>query len=331
MRTFPHDGAAGNYRLGNCGAAGPRRTLRASQDGKDPMAEIEQRWRCDDGFLLPATVHAPAQPRAALLIASAMAVPRQFYRKFAQALAQRGIAVLTFDYRGIGDAAATLPDPAATTVEDWARHDLETALAETERQFPGVPAFLLGHSVGAQLPGLAPRSENLAGMIFVAGSRPHVRHWRGGGRAFLFVWWYLVVPLACLRRAWFPARALRFAPMDIPAGVKRQWAAWARRPRYLWTPALGLDTRRYRSLAVPALSYEFSDDPYAPEATVSAFLSEWPKLEVTRRRWQRPPGHPGLGHMGFFKAEGQPLWQEAADWLLARAGGAAPLPRRASA
>lgn len=287
------------------------------------MNETEQSWRCADDFALPATVLAPAAPRAALLIASAMAVPRQFYRKFARALAQQDIAVAVFDYRGIGEAAAALADPAATTVEDWGRKDLDTALAETARQFPGVPRFLLGHSVGAQLPGLSPRAASLDGLVFVAGSRPHVRHWRGGQRAFLALWWYLVVPLACAGRAWFPARALRFAPMDIPAGVKRQWAFWARRSRYLWTPALGLDTSVYRTLALPALSWEFSDDLYAPEPTVSAFLSEWPRLALTRRRWQRPAGHRGLGHMGFFRSESEALWQETADWILQRAAAAA--------
>lgn len=291
------------------------------------MTETEHRWRCADGFELPATVFAPpGAPRAALLLASAMAVPRQFYARFARTLAQRGIAVLTFDYRGIGDAAAALRDPARATVEDWARLDLDAALAETARRFPGVPAFLLGHSVGAQLAGLTPRSEALAGLVFVAGSRPHVSHWRGMARAFLYLWWYAVVPLASVGRAWFPARALRFAAMDIPAGVKRQWAAWARQPRYLWTPRLGLDTARYRALALPALSWEFSDDTYAPRATVSAFLSEWPRLAVTRRRWERPAHHPGMGHMGLFRGVGEPLWTETADWILARAqGAAAPL------
>src|ERR1700753_2609140 len=59
----------------------------------------------EDGYQLGATLFLPLGPkRHAVLINSATAVPRKIYRKFAGYLARRGFAVLTYDYRGIGDS-----------------------------------------------------------------------------------------------------------------------------------------------------------------------------------------------------------------------------------
>src|SRR6516225_5524008 len=59
-----------------------------------------------DGYLLGATLFLPrvGTRHHAVLINSATAVPRKIYRGFAAYLARRGCAVLTYDYRGIGDS-----------------------------------------------------------------------------------------------------------------------------------------------------------------------------------------------------------------------------------
>src|SRR5690349_15840372 len=58
-----------------------------------------------DGYKLGATLFLPRAAKShAVLINSATAVPRKIYRGFAGYLARRGCAVLTYDYRGIGDS-----------------------------------------------------------------------------------------------------------------------------------------------------------------------------------------------------------------------------------
>lgn len=278
------------------------------------------RIRCADGFELPATLFAPAAPRAVLVVAAAMGVPRRYYAKFAADLAARGIAALTFDYRGIGDAAAALEDPRNTTFQDWGRLDLHAVLGHALARFGGLPVFLLGHSAGAQIVGLTPHAGQLAGLVFVAGPRPHVSQDRGTYRVFSTLWWYALVPLGSLL-AWFPARRLGFSSVDVPSGVTREWGRWARARRYLFTPKFGIDTSRYAQLRLPILAYSFSDDLYTPPASAEALLSEYPNASVTRRA-VRPAevGARAIGHLGFFReALREALWREAADWILAQA------------
>lgn len=278
------------------------------------------RIRCADGLELPATLFAPAAPRAVLVIAAAMGVPRRYYAKFAADLAARSIAALTFDYRGIGEAAAAVKDPRRTTFQDWGRLDLHAVLEHVYARYPALPVFQLGHSAGAQITGLTPQAEKLAGLVFVAGPRPHVSQDRGSYRIFSTLWWYALVPLGSLL-PWFPARRLGFSSVDVPSGVTREWGRWARAPRYLFTPKFGIDVARYAKLRLPILAFSFSDDLYTPPASAEALLSEYPGCAVTRRA-VRPAdvGARAIGHLGFFReALREPLWRETADWILAQA------------
>ncbi len=279
----------------------------------------EMRWRCADGFELPATVFGAQHPCAVMVVAAAMGVPQRYYAKFAADMAARGVTAVTFDYRGIGAAAAGLTNPRGTTFQDWGRLDLHAVLGEVFAKFPGLPVFLAGHSAGAQIVGMTPRAENLAGLVFVAGPRPHVSQDRGAYRIFSTLWWYALVPLGSLF-AWFPARRLGFSSVDVPSGVTREWGRWARAPRYLFTPRFGIDISRYGKLRLPLLAWSFSDDLYTPPASAEALLSEYPNAQVTRRA-VRPAdaGARAIGHLGFFR-EGlrDTLWRETADWVLAR-------------
>ena len=93
-----------------------------------------------DGYLLGATLFLPraGARHHAVLINSATAVPRKIYRGFAAYLARRGCAVLTYDYRGIGDsrqrAVTGYNQPKSlvgfkATMADWAALDVTAAVA----------------------------------------------------------------------------------------------------------------------------------------------------------------------------------------------------------
>lgn len=268
-----------------------------------------------DGCELDATLYAPAQPRAAAVIAPALGVPQRFYADFAGALAEQGVAALSFDYRGADYALAARE---ALRLAHWGERDLQAALQAAAERWPDLPRVLIGHSIGAQLVGLAPASAGLSGLIFVAVTAPHPGQWRGAGRARIWTLLNLAIPLLSLGRRRFPARRVGLGSIDVPAGVIRDWARYARNPRYLFNPRHGLDTSRYPRLSQPALSWEFTDDDYAPEAATSAFLSEVQGLDCERRRVSpRHAGTGALGHFGFFrKASGARLWQQTAEWIL---------------
>ena len=279
---------------------------------------------CDDGQSLGATAFAATAdpPIGTAVIAPAMGVPQAFYARFAGWLATRGIDALTFDYRGIGASRLISQRGREVTLLDWGRADLEAVLRHAVTPSDR-PVFLIGHSMGGQLAGLAPSSERLAAFVFIAASLPHWRLWPGARKYALGAAWYALVPLLSTGHDRFPARRLGFSSVDIPSGATMQWARWGRQRRYLFSPALGLDTERYRSLSQPLLAYIADDDPYCPEAAARALLAEYPSApaRLVRVTADAVGGGP-IGHFGFFREKmREPVWREIAQWLHAQAQG----------
>ncbi|WP_217275283.1 alpha/beta fold hydrolase [Hymenobacter sp. BRD128] len=91
-------------------------------------------------------------PKASVLLLHGMAEHRQRYADFARYLTQQGFAVLAYDQLGHGCTAQTpaelgffqLTAPAEQVVQD-----AEQMAALVAGWFPGVPHFVLGHSMGS--------------------------------------------------------------------------------------------------------------------------------------------------------------------------------------
>lgn len=99
-----------------------------------------------------ANVTAGGKPRAVLQIIHGMAEYAERYEKFAERLTAEGFAVVGEDHLGHGKtvpAGGTFgyfcdDDPATVVVEDVHR-----LTVMTKKRYPGVPYFILGHSMGS--------------------------------------------------------------------------------------------------------------------------------------------------------------------------------------
>src|SRR5205823_4768419 len=108
------------------------------------------------------TLSEPAsRPRGAVVIASALGVPRGFYGAFAGYLAEGGLATLRFDYRGIGGSLRGPLRQCDATYHSWGEQDLAGALRFLRERHPSAPLLLVGHSVGGQLLGLLPEPDEV--------------------------------------------------------------------------------------------------------------------------------------------------------------------------
>jgi predicted alpha/beta hydrolase len=268
--------------------------------------------RARDGYELGGDLYLPAgEPRAAALIAGAMAVRARFYKPFATFLAERGIAALTVDYRGVGASRAGPLRGFSAAMHEWGELDLGGAVDFLQQRFPSLPLLWVGHSCGGQLMGLLPDAPVRAA-LFVSCQSGYWRNWSGLGRAAMFSLWNAVIPLSCAVYGYLPFKLLGQGE-DVPRGVALEWARWGRDPHYIYSyaqPRGGLGFARY---AGPLRSIAVSDDSYAPRPAVEALLEMY---SSARRELQvvEPDGVP-IGHFGFFKQRAR--WSDAADWLVA--------------
>lgn len=270
---------------------------------------------CADGYPLSAKIFRTEAVMGMVVIAPALGVPQRFYAPFATYLSERGFTTLTFDYRGSGESVTGDLRGRDMRMEDWGHLDIDAALIAAQSKHPPGKLFLIGHSAGAQLPGLAAASQRLDGLVLVAGSAPHLRHYPLRAWPLLLVTWYGLGPVLSVGRDDFPTRLTGLGSTRVAAGVVRQWARWARTRDYMFDPAHQINTRNYAQLRLPLLSYCIADDSYATPDAVNALLAHYPAAQVERRIVPKP-ARGTIGHFGFFRAQQKDtLWRETADWL----------------
>lgn len=273
---------------------------------------------CADGYRLSASLFRPAAGAArAVTIHSATGVPQEYYGGFAHYLAERGFAVLTFDYRGIGRSRRGPLRRLAAGMRDWGLQDIPAALDFLERAAPGARLMAVGHSFGGQALGLLPRAERIAAALVVGSQSGFWRHWPALGRAWMWPSVHIGLPLVPRLLGYFPGARLGFGE-DLPAGVAIEWARWCRHPEYL-VGALGVHAA-YARFRAPLRAYAIADDAFAPRRAVEALLALYPNSPGEVRPVEpRELGAKAIGHFGFFRERFRDtLWREAADWLEAR-------------
>jgi len=272
-----------------------------------------------DGRPLAATVLEPPRVEGAVVIASATGVPRRIYEGIAGCLAEAGLAVLTFDYRGIGGSrrGRSLRDEDAR-MQDWGRLDLEGALGWMRQAYPGAPLLMLGHSAGGQLIGLAPSARHLAGAALIGSQLGWAGHWPWPARVVMWSMWHAMIPALTAARGYLPMQALGQGE-DLPAGVAREWAAWGRERNYLFD-VLGPPVRAdYAALRFPVRGLHISDDLYAPRSGVEALVSFYGGRREVHTVTPAEAGVGRIGHFGWVRPQfEQAIWAPIRDWFLGR-------------
>ena len=244
----------------------------------------------------------------AAVIAGALAVPQRFYEAFANFLVGRGIAVLTFDYRGMGESRAghARRDPAS--MSEWGL-DIAAAVDFMRGAVRPQSLALIGHSAGGQVAGLAQNFASVDSVVFVATQSGYWRLWSGLQKVRLWLFWHLM-PVATRIFGYFPSRAAGLGSENLPRGVALEWSRWGRHPRYLF--GAPLDHSQYAAYGGPLLAFSLEGDQFAPRRGVEALLREYSSARVEHRH----VADRSIGHFGFFRRGiGERLWSDIADAL----------------
>ena len=266
-----------------------------------------------DGYPLTGRWHLPANgrsPRTAAVIAGGGGIAAKAYHPLARLLSERGVAVFTFDYRGIGESRHGSLRGLEAGMEHWGRDDFGAAVALAAKEFPDLAINAVGHSIGNLMIGAAPDAPRLARLVMLA---PHTGYWRDYGskwRWALFLTWHGLMPAVTKMVGFFPGRALRLGE-DLPRGFAMDWARH-RRPQLMVTPKDRLRFERiladFANLRCPTLALSVTDDAFAPPAAAKRLLSVYPNLDVVQEIVAPSDlGQRRLGHFSFLRRPGRPM------------------------
>jgi predicted alpha/beta hydrolase len=264
--------------------------------------------RTEDKVAVPVRVYEGAdQPWAVVLVNPAMGVPQHHYAPLAHWLVQWGVRVVTFDYRGVGEARPRSLRGFSADLRDWAE-DARAVVRFASRAAGHRPVVVLGHGFGGQLLGLVDELAWAAGLVLVGATLPHWTDWKGSAGARL-LWQCHLTPSLTRLFGYLPAWS--GLGVELPGGVARDWCRCLRHPQSL----LGYDSQaaeRFRRFPCPVLSFSFADDEGAPETAVSRLVGALGTRRLQRKRIDTASrGRPAVDHLAFFRPEvAEGLWPE---------------------
>jgi predicted alpha/beta hydrolase len=254
-----------------------------------------------NGTLIAARFHEPTTaPKAAVVIGGAMGVKQDYYAPFAQWLASQGYLVASFDYRGMGDSQRTPLNKLQADLFDWA-DDFDAVLAETLRRAHGAPVYVIGHSLGAQLPGMLKHRDSIAGLVSIAAGSGYWRDNAPQLKRMVLYFWYVLVPLATRLFGYFPGRRFRKVG-DLPAGVVMQWRKWCLNPRYHVGAEGDAVREKFESARFPLVALSITDDELMTERGTRVLVDCY--ANAPRRVERIAPADvqvKRIGHFGFFR------------------------------
>ncbi len=331
-------------------AATPRADAGLQTPAGPPAAGVIERplrLQAIDGRALAATWHEPAAgARAVAVLSSATGVPRGFYAAFAGWLAQRGYAVLSYDYRGVAGSRQGPLRQERASMRDWAVLDMRAALAEAERRRVGpalaeaerrrvgasgtaLPLLLVGHSFGGNAIAFAEGVQRADALLMVAAQLGEARLFPGHHRWVAEFFFRGLIPALAPLYGGLPGRVLGPGAAALPARVAQQWARWGRTRGWAYADPQMRPFRAASALAVPVHLWDIDDDlRFAPPRAVDALAALFRNAAVQRHTLRvAEVGAGPLGHFGAFRRRAGPaVWQR----LLAPIEAASPALRAAA-
>lgn len=249
--------------------------------------------------------------RAAVIINNATGVPARYYLHFGRWLAsQQAVAALVWDYRDFGESGN--PRRSSATLANWGVDDATTARRWLKAQFPHLPLWLIGHSLGGLALPFQSELEGIDRVITVAAGPVHLSDHPWRHRLIVGSIWYGHGPLLTKAFGHFPGRRLGLGS-DIPGPAFWQWRRWCSRRGSVMVdphmpPFLG------DNLRAPVKLVAFSDDGLVPPPAVWRLGDLMPNAQISRCLI-RPHEH-GLnkiGHVAFFSPRSRAVWPVVID------------------
>jgi predicted alpha/beta hydrolase len=260
---------------------------------------VETKIRSATGTIATTLFMSP-QHHAVLIIASATGVTQSFYGRFAEFMATRGITVITFDYFGIGKSLEGSIVKLTNCLEDWGTNDLESVITYAIDNFPASKKYLIGHSIGGQLVGLAKSSTKLDKIILLAAQSGYWKFWPGFSKIKMWANWHILIPLLTNMFGYLPSKKIS-SMENLPKNVAKQWSSWGKRHNYLFSD-LHPEQTVFKKIKAEITAISIDGDEFAPKHAVDWMASQFGSEKLKRVHWEpKDFKHEKICHFGAFK------------------------------
>lgn len=261
-----------------------------------------------DGYVIAMATHEPEEaPRAVVQINSATGVPQRYYASFSRWLNERGYAVVTFDYRGMGESLHGPVAKVEGTIDSWGRLDAAAITHHCAARWPDLPLIGLGHSMGGQQFGLQPNVDRFERLVGVCAQSGYTGDFPEEAAPAMRAMWTSIPPLV-EKHGYFPGNEV--LPFKGPPGIMLSWLRWINDPNYFVEEDGSSMQPLFDRVACPFRFIAVTDDPIAPPSAVRALQRVYRKAATEYVEIDPSLLGRSVGHFSFFRAENAELWQQ---------------------
>lgn len=264
-----------------------------------------------------ATIYRPAEnPSGVLVIHPATATPQRFYRAFAEYAVSRGFVVVTYDFRGTGLSGEPKDNP-QLRMRDWMQQDVPAVASWAHQNYPNIPHFALGHSIGGHAMVLNYGTDFLLGAVIISShvaAMHTIKPWTERLRVGVIL--NLAGPVLSRTLGYMPGRRLGLGE-DIPAASIQEWGRWSLKPNYFFDDPSMQAEQRAATTSIPLLVVGASDDLWASPAQMDALTAYVSGTRVERRTiTPTQVGVSKIGHHGLMRrTASEQVWEPMLRWF----------------
>lgn len=268
-----------------------------------------------DGYPLSALLGDPGKRNMGIIVISAATgIRKEFYINFAKFLMDNGYYVLLYDYRGIGESAATNIKTSPIYMHEWGTQDMNAVLnyLVVVRGFTDI--IWLGHSIGAQLVGLLENKHHVRKVISINAALGYWGYFPYPMKMVVWMLWYIIGPLLIKVYGYGVMKKIGWGE-NLPRNVILEWRSWCMsKTYYMDFLKQKLQTDCFSNFTIPITAIYTSDDYIANDKTAPMMQQFFPnapykliKLNVSQYTSHK------VGHTGIFRKRfEEALW----PWLL---------------
>ncbi|PCI63954.1 MAG: hypothetical protein COB37_03105 [Kordiimonadales bacterium] len=241
--------------------------------------------------------------KAVFLMLPAMGVSASLYKNLGDALAEQGVAVVTFEQRGHGESPYRATRGARFGYADYLDIDLAAAIDWVKTKYVDVPFYIGGHSLGGHMCNfmVADKHNNFAGLIHLAAAFPSIKRFPGArGRRIKRL--CQIIPLLLWVVGYFPGKRMGFAGREYRQ-LMLDWRDWAINDTYDFTGRIGSE-KAMRAYAGRMLSISFEDDLLASDEAIEKTRNTMASAQLTKLRLGRLDQGDFIGHFRWTKNPG---------------------------
>lgn len=258
-----------------------------------------------------------SEPSKVMLISSATAVKRSYYKKFAVYFAQNGFAVYTFDYSGFG-ASGNQTDYLKSHrygVKGWGAIDQAAMVRLIQNRHPNKKIVLVCHSIGGQVTGFNPLNTAFAKVVMAASQSGYWKTYNGIDRLRLWLFWNFFIPVFTPIFGYYPGKSIGIVD-NLPKSVVREWRKWGLKKDYFMHFYNNIDYH-FDQMKGPIRMYSFTHDNFASKTGVDWLSNQYKNAKVERIHFDKNTEGKRPGHFGFFKEEFKTdFWEPCLKWLM---------------